>query len=184
MMDVNNEILGLIFGGLGLIVSMFSIFISLAIYTRIETNRKSVQYPYKIITESNMKSIHEYFNDILRILKNYDGEYTDEYDESMSREERERLKPLEITENLASFFQIHAGEMNVLLENSKHDLGLWVDLKKERRLKYNKIIKHFNWLINNFYHDKNDDEIRIRIWTRNYDELMSIKHEIDQFLLH
>lgn len=171
-----------LFSFLGFILSVVSIIVSCIIYNKVKAIRDDAQTPYRMGTKENLNNIHDSFKDVMRVIKDYDGNYTGEYDEETTYEERRSEMPLDITEQLSEFYRINKKTMIILLETTKKELDLWVDLDNNSREKYKKIVSSYEWLTYNFFQNKVDEEVVVRIWTDNYKKMLNKKFEIEEIL--
>lgn len=161
---------------LGVIFGAISIILTILIYNKVETIRKkqikNAQQPYESNTNNNMNDIQSYFQEIYRITKDYENDITKiengDYENMNSR--------------ITTYYESHVDKMKLLLEKSNRDLERWVDLDKNKREKYEKIITYFKWVINEFHQMRDDDEIQLRIWTKNHHEMLQKKLSIERIL--
>jgi len=164
------SILGAIVG-IGAIV--YAYYIKRQVNDISKRQKENAQGPYKINTSKNMNEIHGYFRDIIRITKNLDPE---------KLELEENMDYTNVTSELDSYYNSNKKKMISLLEKTIRDLGVWYDLDKNIRPKFEEIIENFQWLTNEFFESNKDQEMQTRIWTDNYDELLQKKYKIEQIL--
>jgi len=163
--------IGLIFTILGFVVGVMAIILTVLIYRKVNSIKtkqvENAQGPYKSNTETNMNEIHGYFRDIIRITKEYDKDL--EISPSMNSQ-------------IESYYDANNSKMNSLLEKSKRDLELWIDLDKNKRKNYQLIIDDYDWLINEFFQTNGNEEMQTRIWTDNHHDLLQKKFRIEGIL--
>ena len=168
--------LDLVLTGIGTTVGIISIILTGIIYRRVDTIRKkqikNAQQPYESNTSNNMNNIQEYFQEICRITK--------DYNDNVSKIESDNYENM--NSRIATYYESNMSKMKLLLEKSDRDLERWIDLDQNKRIKYKNIIEHFEWMINEFYQMRDDEDIQLRIWTKNYHEMMQKKLLIDHIL--
>jgi len=169
---MSSHEVGLVFSILGFVVGIIAIIIALKIHgkvTAIEIKQKeNAEAPYSTNTVKNMDDIHDNFRDIVRFVKRVD------FDQPESH--------TPITQKLDSYYTTNLEKMTVLFQKSKNDLLMWVNLDKDIRTKYWKIIENFQWLIQDYFKTNINEEVQTRMWTENYQELLNKKHEIETIL--
>ena len=115
-----------------------------------------------------MDDIHENFRDIVRFVKR------------VNFDQPETHAP--ITQKLDSHYTVNLEKMISLSQKSRNDLLMWVNLDKDLRTKYWQIVENFQWLIQDYFKIGINEELQTRMWTENYQELLSKKHEIEEIL--
>ena len=157
--------------GIGAIA--YAYFIKREVHKISEKQKDNAQGPYKMNTNKNTNEIHRHFKEIIRITKNTDVE-SDDLEESVDHSN--------INAELHSYYQAELVNMQNLLEKSTRELGSWSDLDKNVRLKLEKVIEDFRWLIKDFFQVNRAEEMQMRIWIENYSKLTSKKYDIEQIL--
>ena len=158
---------------LGICSIAYAYFIKREVHKISEKQKDNAQGPYKMNTNKNTDEIHRHFKEIIRITKNTDIE-SDDLEESVNYSN--------INAELHSYYQAERANMQNLLEKSTRDLGSWSDLDKNVRLKLEKVIEDFRWLINDFFQVNRDEEMQMRVWIENRSKLTLKKYDIEQIL--
>lgn len=157
--------------GIGAIA--YAYFIKREVHSISKKQKENAQGPYKLNTSKNMNEIHMYFKKIIGITKNTNLE-DDELKESKNYSD--------VNAELNSYYQAEKMKMQMLLDKGTQELKAWSDLDQTIRLKFEEIIKDFQWLLNDFFEITQDEEMQIRIWTENYKKLTSKKYNIELIL--
>lgn len=179
---MDHEI-NLILAIIGIIIGSISIYITIRIYYNVSNIKKkqieNSQKPYESNTNHNMSMIHEHFKNIARITQECEGSI------NIADDDNDVDVDLYVSMNsrLSTYYVSNMLKMKRLLEKSNRDLELWIDLDENKRMNYKKIIDNFDWMINEFYQTRdNNEEIQLRIWTKNHHELTQKRLLVDRIL--